>query len=192
MKMPPNSVKYVGVDAYITKHAGSESEIVALDTEKYLSSASKGNTAGVQTTLSSIPYPSAPIPDWQFEPTNERFTFEYRGTFSATGNTNKRIRFWLGNVDGGTPLLDTLDLAAVGGTWKLTVECIVLSKATQKWFAFFEGAGTTVSGYKESAFPYRDSLALMNLTGSGTGANDVVLQLAKLNRTLGSEEPVIT
>ena len=138
-----------------------------------------GNTAGVETTLFSFTVPANTL-----QVAGDELQFMAAGTYAATGNTDKRIRVYFG----ATTILDTGNQAIVSAVSWVIYGTIMMKDGTHQVsgvvldtgssvltaFASYTAPGETLSG-----------TSLFKITGSGTGASDVVGNMFKMSFSPG-------
>lgn len=147
--------------------AGSSIGTAQIGGTIYSDATTKGNTAGVETALFTIPVIADTLTS------SEGVSFEAAGTFAATASVNKRILIYFG----GQVIFDTGSLAVTAAnSWYVRGKIVRTGALTQKAVVSYTSSYATYNATAQYTAPTQDISILNNiiLTGTGTNANDVV------------------
>ena len=137
-----------------------------------------GNTAATETTLFTYTVPGGTL-----AATGDCLEFMASGSFSGTGNTDKRIRLKFG----ATTVLDTVgNSGGAAFDWSLRGTIIRTGSATQKCECALQWAangGIDLPQQTQNYITAAETLSgdvVLKLTGQGASANDVVGEFWKV------------
>lgn len=135
-----------------------------------------GNTAATETNLFQYSYPF-------FTVTGERLHFYAAGTFAATASVDKRIRVYAGSTMAGRTLIFDSGVLAIttANTWVVDGE-IIYDGSTAKTCVKYASSSAALTSSTQVVTPVQVNNATnIDITGSGTNANDTVGELASVN-----------